>query len=85
MLSEEELASASLLVFANKQDQPGALSTAQVSTELGLDKLKDRQWSIIGSVATTGEGLEQGMKWYVCFCCWPALMDSSAVTSLQAC
>lgn len=63
MLSEEELADAKLLVFANKQDQPGAMSAAEVSDALGLDTLKNRQWSIHKSCATKGEGLEEGLDW----------------------
>jgi signal recognition particle receptor subunit beta len=43
---EEELKDTCLLVFANKQDLPGALSSAQVSEALGLTLLKNRQWSI---------------------------------------
>jgi ADP-ribosylation factor-like protein 1 len=42
MLEEEELKSAVLLVFANKQDQKEALSEVQVSEALGLHSIKDR-------------------------------------------
>ncbi|KAH8925304.1 ADP-ribosylation factor 3 [Atractiella rhizophila] len=65
MLSEEELADAKLLVFANKQDQPNAMSAAEVSEGLGLDTLKGRQWSIFKSCAIKGEGLEEGLDWLV--------------------
>ncbi len=41
MLSEEELRDSKLLVFANKQDLPGALDEGQVSEKLGLSELKD--------------------------------------------
>jgi len=40
MMEEEELKDACLLVFANKQDLPGALTDAQVSESLGLSNLK---------------------------------------------
>ncbi|KAK4046529.1 Arf GTPase arl1 [Microbotryomycetes sp. NB124-2] len=63
MLSEDELADAKLLVFANKQDQPDAMTAAEVSEGLGLDTLKDRQWSIHKSCAIKGEGLEEGLDW----------------------
>lgn len=63
MLSEEELKDSKLLVFANKQDLPGALDEGQVSEKLGLSELKDRQWSIYKCCATKGEGLEQGLDW----------------------
>lgn len=63
MLSEEELKDAKLLVFANKQDLPGALNEGEVSEKLGLSELKDRQWSIFKCCATKGEGLEPGLDW----------------------
>lgn len=65
MLAEEELQDCKLLVFANKQDQPNAMSAAEVSEALGLDTLKGRQWTIMKSCAIKGEGLEEGLDWYV--------------------
>eukprot|EP01121_Diplochlamys_sp_Union-15-3_P011496 TRINITY_DN3343_c0_g1_i4.p1 TRINITY_DN3343_c0_g1~~TRINITY_DN3343_c0_g1_i4.p1 ORF type:complete len:209 (-),score=30.63 TRINITY_DN3343_c0_g1_i4:125-667(-) len=65
MLQEEELSSVKLLVFANKQDLPGALSVAKVSEELGLSTIKDRQWAIFKSSAVKGEGLYEGLDWLV--------------------
>lgn len=65
MLAEEELVDAKLLVFANKQDQPDAMTPAEVSEGLGLDTLKGRQWSIHKSCAIKGEGLEEGLDWLV--------------------
>jgi ADP-ribosylation factor-like protein 1 len=35
MLEEEDLKDATLMVFANKQDLPGAQSAAQISDALG--------------------------------------------------
>lgn len=63
MLSEEELKESKLLIFANKQDLPGALDEGQVGEKLGLSELKDRQWSIYKCYATKGEGLEEGLDW----------------------
>ncbi|KAG8848119.1 Arf GTPase arf1 [Tulasnella sp. 330] len=66
MLSEEELKDVPLLVFSNKQDIPGALKPAEVSDKLGLaGGEKTRQWSVRGSCATKGEGLEEGLDWLV--------------------
>lgn len=56
MLNEEELQDAALLVFANKQDQPGVLGAAEISEALRLPSLKERSWSIFGCSAVTGEG-----------------------------
>lgn len=63
MLAEEELKSAKLLVFANKQDLPDRASVTEVSEKLGLDQLKDRSWTIQGCCATKGDGLEDGLDW----------------------
>lgn len=56
MLNEEELREAALLVYANKQDQPGVLGAAEISEVLKLPSLKERSWSIFGCSAVTGEG-----------------------------
>jgi ADP-ribosylation factor-like protein 1 len=65
MLQEEELKDAALLVFANKQDLPGAMSDADVSAALGLDQLKKRQWAIFKTSAIKGTGLYEGLDWLV--------------------
>jgi len=64
MLSEDELKSVPVLVFANKQDVSGALSPAEISDKLGLaGGEKGREWSVRGSCATKGDGLEEGLDW----------------------
>jgi ADP-ribosylation factor-like protein 1 len=63
MLEEEELRDASLLVFANKQDLPDALTDAEVSDALGLPTLRSRQWAIFKASATKGVGLLEGLDW----------------------
>ena len=64
MLSEDELKSVPVLVFANKQDVEGASSPGEVSEKLGLaGQEKGREWSVRGSCATKGEGLEEGLDW----------------------
>eukprot|EP00992_Anisonema_acinus_P001337 TRINITY_DN10449_c0_g1_i2.p1 TRINITY_DN10449_c0_g1~~TRINITY_DN10449_c0_g1_i2.p1 ORF type:complete len:202 (+),score=86.00 TRINITY_DN10449_c0_g1_i2:52-606(+) len=63
MLAEDELRDAVLLVFANKQDLPNAMSTAEVTDKLGLHSLKQRNWFIQGTCATSGEGLYEGLDW----------------------
>ncbi|RPA77754.1 ARF/SAR superfamily [Ascobolus immersus RN42] len=65
MLNEDELKDAALLVFANKQDQPGVLGAAEISSALGLASFKERSWSIVGCSAVTGEGVSEGMDWLV--------------------
>ena len=63
MLGEDELANAILLIFANKQDVEGAMPVAEVTKALGLTTLKRRQWSIVPTVALSGDGLFEGFDW----------------------
>ena len=65
MLNEEELRDAALLVFANKQDQPGAKGAGEISEALKLAELKDRNWSIVACSAIDGRGVTEGMDWLV--------------------
>ncbi|KAG9229707.1 ADP-ribosylation factor family-domain-containing protein [Amylocarpus encephaloides] len=65
MLNEDELKDAALLVFANKQDQPGAQGAAEISEALKLGELRDRNWSIVACSAVDGRGVDEGMDWLV--------------------
>lgn len=65
MLDEDELRDAALLVFANKQDQPGAKGAGDISEALRLGELKDRNWSIMACSAIDGRGVNEGMDWLV--------------------
>lgn len=65
MMQEDELKTATLLVFANKQDMPGAMSAADISEKLKLTDFKDRQWTIFKCSAKTGDGLTEGLDWLV--------------------
>lgn len=65
MLGEEELRDAALLVFANKQDQPGAKGAGEISEALRLGELKDRNWTIVACSAIDGRGIQEGMDWLV--------------------
>lgn len=65
MLNEEELRDAALLVFANKQDQPGARGAGDISEVLRLGELRDRNWSIVACSAVDGRGINEGMDWLV--------------------
>lgn len=43
-LQEDELTDCVLLVMANKQDLPNAMSTTEVTEKLELNALRDRTW-----------------------------------------
>jgi len=63
MLNEDELRESVLLVFANKQDLPNAMSATEMTDKLGLHGLRHRQWYIQPCCATTGAGLYEGLDW----------------------
>jgi len=63
MLSEDELRDAAVLVFANKQDLPNAMSVAEITDKLGLHQMKQRKWYIQSTCATSGDGLYEGLDW----------------------
>ena len=65
MLNEDELKDAALLVFANKQDQPGSKGAGDISEALRLGELRDRNWSIMACSAVDGRGVSEGMDWLV--------------------
>lgn len=62
MLAEDELRDAVVLVFANKQDLPKALTAAEITNKLGLNSMH-RKWYIQPACATTGDGLYEGLDW----------------------
>jgi ADP-ribosylation factor protein 1 len=66
LMSEDELCEAVLLVYANKQDLPQAMSAAELTDKLGLRALRPshRPWYIQPCCATTGEGLYEGLEWF---------------------
>jgi ADP-ribosylation factor-like protein 2 len=68
LLQQERLAGASLLIFANKQDVAGALTSEEIAQvlELGTNKqFENRHWNIKACSAVTANGLLEGMDWIV--------------------
>ncbi|KAF0687136.1 Aste57867_21107 [Aphanomyces stellatus] len=67
LLTQEKLAGATLLIFANKQDLPGALSPEDIVLALGLNdaQFANRHWKIQSCSAFTGDGLVDGIDWMV--------------------
>lgn len=62
MMDEPALHDARLVVFANKQDMPNALTAAEVISALELRNLK-QQWFVQPTSATSGIGLYEGLDW----------------------
>jgi small GTP-binding protein len=64
LISAEELRDVVVLVLANKQDLPGAFTSAEAAEKLGLFSLPSRtQWHVQPACATKGEGLYEGLEW----------------------
>uniref|UniRef100_A0A7C8YYY3 ADP-ribosylation factor n=1 Tax=Opuntia streptacantha TaxID=393608 RepID=A0A7C8YYY3_OPUST len=63
ILGENELRDAAILVFANKQDLPNAMSSSEVAHKLGLHLLRDHLWYIQSTSAISGCGLYEGLDW----------------------
>lgn len=63
LLQEEELKDSVVLVYANKQDLPGAMTESEVSEALGLHRIKNRSWAIYKTSAIKGDGLFEGLDW----------------------
>ncbi|KAF8214247.1 ADP-ribosylation factor family-domain-containing protein [Mycena galopus ATCC 62051] len=63
MLNDDELRDALLLIFANKQDLPNAMSAAEITDKLGLHGLKQRTWYLQATCAKSGDGLYEGLEW----------------------
>jgi len=63
MLDNDDMTGAVLLVLANKQDLPGAMSAAEMAEKLGLNALRGRDWFIQSACATKCEGLYEGLDW----------------------
>lgn len=63
MLMDNRLKRVPLLVFANKQDLPSAMSASEVAEALGLVRLEERTWEVKACTAVDGTGIKEGMDW----------------------
>ncbi|KOB78733.1 putative adp-ribosylation factor 6 [Operophtera brumata] len=55
IINDREMRDAIILIFANKQDLP--------EEKLGLTRIRDRNWYVQPSCATSGDGLYEGLTW----------------------
>lgn len=69
MVREERLATCSLLVLANKQDLPGAMSSEEIRAALGLEELLrvrgGGEGRILACSAVKEMGYQEGLQWVV--------------------
>mmetsp|Transcript_5769 Transcript_5769/g.13689 ORF Transcript_5769/g.13689 Transcript_5769/m.13689 type:complete len:229 (+) Transcript_5769:86-772(+) len=63
ILDEDDAKHAPLLVFANKQDLPNAMTTVEVAEKMRLHEMRERKWFVQESVATEKKGLFEGFEW----------------------
>jgi len=56
-----------VLIFANKQDLPNALSESQLVNRIRLHQVR-QQWHIQACCAATGDGLYEGLDWLAMAC-----------------
>jgi len=49
--------------FAFGQDLPNAMNAAEITDKLGLHSLRNRNWYIQATCATSGDGLYEGLDW----------------------
>ncbi|ORY43372.1 ARF/SAR superfamily [Rhizoclosmatium globosum] len=52
-----------ILFFANKMDVEGGMSPSECSGALGLEEIKDRNWTICATNGITGQGVGVGLDW----------------------
>ncbi|XP_051012792.1 ADP-ribosylation factor-like protein 14 [Acomys russatus] len=63
ILKNEHIKNAPVVVLANKQDLPGALSAEDITRMFKVKKLcSDRNWYVQPCCAVTGEGLDDGFR-----------------------
>ncbi|KAL0206306.1 hypothetical protein P9112_001613 [Eukaryota sp. TZLM1-RC] len=62
MMRDELLRNSTLLIFANKQDLPNAMSPSELADKLELDSLRNT-WFIQPTCALNGDGLFTGLDW----------------------
>ncbi|KAJ3223039.1 ADP-ribosylation factor-like protein 6 [Chytriomyces hyalinus] len=52
-----------ILFFANKMDIDGGMTPSECSGALGLEEIKDRNWTICATNGLTGQGVSNGFDW----------------------
>jgi small GTP-binding protein len=63
ILAEKFMRSTALLILANKQDLPGAITKDEVAEKLGLHHLQCTRWVVKPVCAVDGSGLSDALHW----------------------
>ena len=56
IINDREMRDAIILIFANKKPH-------EIQEKLGLTRIRDRNWYVQPSCATSGDGLYEGLTW----------------------
>ena len=62
IFKSDELIGVPILILANKQDLPCAMSVCEILELLELYNIRNRQWHLHATCALSGEGLEQALN-----------------------
>lgn len=62
-MNDEFLKTVPVLVYANKQDLPKALSVADIADGLELTSIYNRKWHVQACCAVSGDGIYEGFDW----------------------
>lgn len=63
VISNPQVRSLPLLIFASKQDKKNAISAKKIAKVLELKKIKERSIKIIPTSAKTGKNIDKGLDW----------------------
>ena len=63
ILQEEELIGVPLIIMANKQDLPEAMSVEELTTKLNLNSISERTWTINPTSALKGTGIKESFEY----------------------
>lgn len=65
LLQNEKLAGIPVLILANKQDLATAMPADEITIELELHSIRNRDWHIQNCSALNGSGIDDGLHWMV--------------------
>lgn len=65
LLGEPELRDTVVLVLANKQDLPNAISVEEISSTLRLSSIRSHKCYVQPCSGLTGDGLYEGLDWLI--------------------
>jgi len=63
LMKDSDLQKCPILIFANKQDLPNALSCGEIYEKLKMETYWNRNWKIQPSSFAQGEGINSGLEW----------------------